>query len=183
MEDVNFLTKLSSFQREGHSLITSGTTEAHKESWGQIKEMQALHIPWSSSANTPLNHGYKTSHQMPLRLGDTAVKALFSISHFAWQNNKVILFFSSVTQLYLTLCDPMDCSIPGFPVHHQLPELTQIHVHRVGDAIQPSHPLPSPSSPAFSLSQHQGLFHEPILHVRWPEYWSLSLNISPSNEY
>ena len=58
----------------------------------------------------------------------------------------------------LTLCDPMDCSTPGFPVHHQVLELTQTHVHRVGDAIQPSHSLSSPSSPAFSLSQHQGLF-------------------------
>ena len=56
------------------------------------------------------------------------------------------------------LCDPMDCSTPGFPVYHQLPELAQIHVHRVGDAIQPSHPLASPSPPAFSVSQHQGLF-------------------------
>ena len=66
--------------------------------------------------------------------------------------------FSSVTQLCLTLCDPMDCSTPGFPVHHQLLELAQTHVHRVGDAIQLSHPLSSPSSPAFTLSQHQGLF-------------------------
>ena len=56
------------------------------------------------------------------------------------------------------LCDLMDCSTLGFPVHHQLPELTQIHVHRVGDAIQPSHPLLSLSPPAFNLSQHQGLF-------------------------
>ena len=57
-----------------------------------------------------------------------------------------------------TLCDPMDCSTPGFPVHHQLPELPQTFVHRVGDAIQPSHPLLSPSPPASNLSQHQGLF-------------------------
>ena len=56
------------------------------------------------------------------------------------------------------LCDPMDCSTSGFPVHHQLPEFTQTRVHWVGDAIQPSHPLSSPSPPAFSLSQHQGLF-------------------------
>ena len=54
--------------------------------------------------------------------------------------------------------NPMDCSTPGFPVHHQFPELTQTHVHRVGDAIQPSHPLSSPSPPTFNLSQHQGLF-------------------------
>ena len=62
------------------------------------------------------------------------------------------------TQSCPTLCDPMDCSTPGFPVHHQLPKPTQIHVHRIGDAIQPSHPLSTPSPPAFNLSQHQGLF-------------------------
>ena len=58
----------------------------------------------------------------------------------------------------LTLCYPMECSMPGLPVHHQLPELTQTHVHLVGDAIQPSHPLSSPSPPALNLSQHQDLF-------------------------
>ena len=66
--------------------------------------------------------------------------------------------FSSVTQSCLPLGHPMDCSTPGFSVHHQLPEPAQTHVHRVGDAIQPSHPLSSPSPPAFNLSQHQGLF-------------------------
>ena len=66
--------------------------------------------------------------------------------------------FSSVAQSCLTLCDPMDCSMLGMPVHHQLLEFTQTHVQRVGDAIQPSHPLLSPSPPAFNLSQHQGLF-------------------------
>ena len=65
------------------------------------------------------------------------------------------LQFSLVAQSCLTLCDPMDCSIPGLPVHHQLPEFTQTHVHWVSDAIQPSYPLLSPSSPAFNLSQHQ----------------------------
>ena len=69
-----------------------------------------------------------------------------------------IVQFSSVTQLCLTLWDPMDCRTPGFPVHHQLPELTQTHVHWVSDAIQPSHPLSSPSPPIFDLSQHQDLF-------------------------
>ena len=64
----------------------------------------------------------------------------------------------SVTQSYPTLCDPVDCSTPGFPVHHQLPELAQTHVHQVCDAIQPSHPLLSPSPPAFNLSQNQGLY-------------------------
>ena len=66
--------------------------------------------------------------------------------------------FSSVTQSCPTLCDPMNCSMPGLPVHHRLLEFTQIHVHRVSDAIQPSHPLSSPSSPAPNPSQHQSLF-------------------------
>ena len=79
---------------------------------------------------------------------------------------------------------PMDYSMPGFPVHHQLPKLPQIHVHWVGDAIQPSHPLSSPSPPAFNLSQHQGLFqNESVLCISWPKYWSFSFSISPSNEY
>ena len=66
--------------------------------------------------------------------------------------------FSSVTQSCPTLCHPMNCSTPGLPVHHQLPKFTQTHVHRVGDAIQPSHPLLSPSPPALNLSQHHSLF-------------------------
>ena len=72
--------------------------------------------------------------------------------------NVMLVPFSSVTLSCPTLWDPMDCSTLGFPVHHQIPELTQTHVHRVSDAIQPSHPLPPPSPPAFNLSQHQGLF-------------------------
>ena len=76
----------------------------------------------------------------------------------------------------------MDCITRGFPVHHQLPELAQIHVHWVGDAIQPSHPLSSPS-PALNLSQHQGLSHESALCIRWPKSWSFSFSISPSSEY
>ena len=78
-------------------------------------------------------------------------KVSINISSFFFQ-------FSSVTQSCPTLCDPMDCSTSGFPVHHQLPELAQTHVHWVGDAIQPSHSLSFPSPPAFNLSQHQGLF-------------------------
>ena len=66
--------------------------------------------------------------------------------------------FSSVAQSCLTICDPMDCSMPSFPVHHQLPDLTQTHVHWVSDAIQSSHPLSSPSPPTCNISQHQGPF-------------------------
>ena len=77
-----------------------------------------------------------------------------------WRNNsrKNEVQFSSVTQSCLTLCDPVNCSTPGLPVHHKLSEFTQTHVHRVSDAIQPSHPLSSPSPPAPNPSQHQSLF-------------------------
>ena len=81
----------------------------------------------------------------------------FSLT-FSKSSLKALIQFSSVTQSCPTLCEPMDNSTPGFPVHHKLPELTEAHVHRVGNAFQPSHPLSSPSSPAFNLSQHQGLF-------------------------
>ena len=81
-------------------------------------------------------------------------------------------WFHSGTQSCPTLCDPMNLSTPGLPVHHQLPELTQTHVHWVSDAIQPSYPLSSPSLPAY----------ESVLHIRWPKYWSFSFSISPSNK-
>ena len=76
----------------------------------------------------------------------------------------------------------MDCSTSGFLVCHQLLELTQTHVHQVGDAIQPSHPLLSPS-PTFNLARHQGLSNESVLCIRWPKYWCFSFSISPFNEY
>ena len=91
--------------------------------------------------------------------------------------------FSSVSQSYPTLCDPMDCSMPGFPVHYQFPEFTQSHVHWVGDAIQPSHLLSSPSPPAFNLSSVRVFSNESVLRIRWPKYCSFSFSISPSNEY
>ena len=72
---------------------------------------------------------------------------------------KYICLFSSTQLLsHVRLCESVDCSMPGFPVHHKLPELAQIHIHQVDDAIQPFQPLSSPSPPAFNLSQHQGLF-------------------------
>ena len=101
-----------------------------------------------------------------------------------YQINTYNPHFSSVTQFCLTLCDPMDCSTPGLPVHHQLLEFAQTHVHEThGDAIQPSHPLLSPSLPAFNLSQNQGLFNESVLPIRWPKYWSFIFNISSFKEY
>ena len=77
----------------------------------------------------------------------------------------------------------MNCSTPGLPVYHQLPESTQTHVHWVGDVIQPSHPLSSPSPLALNLSQDQGLFKWVSSSHRWPKYWSFSFHISPSNEH
>ena len=94
-----------------------------------------------------------------------------------------IFKFSSIVQSCLTLCDPMDCSTSGFPVHHQLPKLAQTHVHRVSDTIQPSHPLLSPSPFAFNLSQHLVFSNESVFCIRWPKYWNFSFSISPSSEY
>ena len=90
--------------------------------------------------------------------------------------------FSSVAQSCSTLCNPMDCSTPGLPVHHQLVEFTQTHVHWVGDAIQPSYPLLSPSPPAFYLSSWV-FSSESVLRIRWPKCWSFSFSIRPSIEY
>ena len=80
------------------------------------------------------------------------------------------------------LCDAMDCSTSGFPVHHQLLEFIQTHVHRVGDAIHHLLLL-SPSPPVYNVAQHLGLFNGSVLHIKWPKYWSFSFSISPSNEY
>ena len=97
---------------------------------------------------------------------------------------KVSHQFSSVTQSFPTLCNPMDCSTPGFAVHHQLLALAQAHAYQVGDAIQPSHLLSSPSPPSLYLSQHQGkmLFFssESALRIRWPKYYNFNFSISPS---
>ena len=118
---------------------------------------------------------------------------------FSPQDHEVILLFSSNLEalwFYLLqfrpissvqslsrvqLCDPMDCSTPGFPVHHQLPELTQTHVHQVSDDIQPSHPLSSPSPPCLQSFPASGSF--PMSHIRWPKYWSFSFNISLFKEH
>ena len=106
-----------------------------------------------------------------------SIVILFNVS------SQLSVQISSVTQSCPTFCDPMNRSTPGLPVYHQLPEFTQTHDHRVGDAIQSSHPLSSPSPPALNPSQHQGLFNESTLHMRWPKYWSFSFSISPSNEH
>ena len=88
-----------------------------------------------------------------------------------------------VTQSCPTLCNPMDCNLPDFPVLHYYPEFAQTHVHWVSDAIQPFHPLKPPSPLVLSLSPHQVFSYESALCIRWPKYWSFSFSISPSNEY
>ena len=94
----------------------------------------------------------------------------------------LVLLLCLVIQSWLNLCDPMDCSMPGFPVLHPLPEFVQTHVHWIGDAIQLSH-HPLPTSPVFNLSQHQDLFQWVSSWITWPKYWSFSFSISLFNEY
>ena len=91
--------------------------------------------------------------------------------------------FSSAAQSCLTFCNPKNRSTPGLPVHHQLPEFAQIYAHQVGDAIQPSHPLSSPSPPASNPAQHRVFSNESTLCMRWPKYWSFSFSISPCNDH
>ena len=91
--------------------------------------------------------------------------------------------FSLFAQLCPTLSSPMDCSTPGLPVHHQLLQSTQTHVHPIDDAIQPSHPLSSPFPPALNLPSIRVFSNESALHIRWPKYWSFGFNINTSNEH
>ena len=120
--------------------------------------------------------------------GKRAESCLFSYFYYLKPWKKRIFFllylFSSVQSLScVQLCDPMDCSTPGLPVHHQLLELTQTHVHWVSDSIQPSHPL----SPLLLLPSNfpniRVFSNESALHIRWPKYRSFSFNINPSNEH
>ena len=94
----------------------------------------------------------------------------------------MIVQFSSVTQSCPTLCNPMNRSTPGLPVHHQLPEFTQSHVHRVSDAIQPPHPLSSPFPPTPISPSIRVFSNESTLRMRWPKYWSFSFSVIPSKE-
>ena len=115
----------------------------------QVPRAQSLVVGWTSLVNTSLDVAEKVFAAV---INTYSQLTLRSLPLMVWVQ------FSSVAQPCPTLCNPMDCSTPGIPVHHQLLELTQSHVHQVGDAIQPSHPLSSPSPLVFSLSQHQGLF-------------------------
>ena len=118
--------------------------------WKQVLQWSpSLHLPHY----TPLFLVF--SNTTAQGLTDSGLSSVSSVAQSEPTDN----LLSSVQLLSLVLlCNPMDCSTPGFPVHHNFPELSQTHVHQVGDAIQPSHPLLSPSPPAFNLSQHQGVF-------------------------
>ncbi|XDA87905.1 hypothetical protein R6Z07F_017587 [Ovis aries] len=125
---------------------------------------------------------------MDCSLPASSVHEIFQARVLEWGANYCcssnVIQFSSVAQLCWTLCNPMVCSMPGLPVHDQFPELAQTHVHRVGDAIQPSCPLSTPLPPDFNLYQLQGLFQEEesALHTMWPKHWSFSFSFSPFNE-
>ena len=124
------------------------------EQWGLWLIEEACPTLRSSNFQTFL----KTQHSLTRYLQTIQLQG-FRLKTLSIRDECVsYLKFSSVAQLCPTLCDPMNCSTPGLPVHHHLPEFTQTHVHRVGDAIQPSHPLSSPSPPAPNPSQHQSLF-------------------------
>ena len=117
--------------------------------WTIREALTLFYISYKATVRTDMGQ------QTGSKLGKEYIKVIYCYPSYLTSIQRQ---FSSVAQSCLTLCDPVECSMSGFPVDHQLPELTQTHDNWVGDAIQPSHPLLSPSPPAFNLSQHQGLF-------------------------
>ena len=152
--------------------------------------MNFIHFIFNSlkrSSYSPFNHLLDNIHS---HLSPNPTKLVIAnhglIFIFLWKFIKSktnSIQFSSVAQSFLTLCDPKECNIPGFPVHHQLPEFTQTHVQWVGDVIQPSDPLVSPLLPPSIIPKIRVFSNELVLCIRWPKYWNFSFSISPSNEY
>ena len=145
---------------------------------GSVKLLPGLLLKTElQSPSSTIHWGIWTSTQrsnseLPSRgLQDTHV--------YPWLIHVSSVHFSSIAQSCLTLCDPMNHSMPGLPVPHQFPEFTQTHVHRVGDAIQPSHPLSSPSVLPPILPNIRVFSNESTLHMRWPKYWSFSFRSVP----
>ena len=126
----------------------------------QIREIMLFHYIYSSTQFTKYIHSTFTwlAWFIELLFLQCQVTTIYKIDMQGKCSVIHSVQFSSVSQSCLTLCDPMNCSTPGLPVHHHLPEFTQTYVHRVGDAIQPSYPQSSPSPPAPNSSQHQSLF-------------------------
>ena len=140
------------YRGNGNWVEVSGIEE-NIDPWGRGR-------PWSQEV---ASWGARTVRVKSCQRERISRKARMEVG---WRNGiQVEIQFSSVTQLCPTLCDPMDGSTPGFPVLHCHLEFTENHVHQVGDAIQPSQPLSSPSPPTLNISQHQGLL------IRWPKYW------------
>ena len=129
-----------------------------KTAWKSDTMTSHSHSPFFCELPSAVNLAIGTLDSMHLAKYSTNSKVKWLSRNHSWLSFSSSVQVSSVAQSCLTLSDPMDCSTPGFPVHHQLPEFTQTHVHWVGDTIQPSHPLSSPSPAFFNLSQHQGLF-------------------------
>ena len=153
----------------------------------QARILEWVAIPFSrrSSRSRDLTHISCIVRQILYHCATWEVLSLScTIGHLMLFSNTYLKMFSSDQLLsHVRLCNPMDCSTAGFPVHYQLQEITQTHVDPVGDAIQPSHPLLSASPPTFNPSQHRGCFNESAHLIRWPKYWSFSFSISLSNEY
>ena len=150
-------------------------------SFPSTNSLSTLHAYFPESLNPLLHHstpGISTS----LSMNNCFLHASGSLSKGNSSSSSRVLFssFSSVAQLCTTLCNSMDCSMWGFPVHHQLPELAQTHL-QVGDAVQPSHPLSSSSPLLFNLASIKVSSNESVLWIRWSKYWSFSF--SPSNEH
>ena len=144
---------------------SSSTTDPSPEPAGAAQGLEVRMLHKLPRVRSCLLHGYSSAQQTPcdyaarLRMDFTVKKYILPRTKYYAVTYIHITLFSSVQSLScVCLCGPMDCSTPGFSVHQHLLELAQTHVHRVSDVIQPSHPLSSPSPPAFSLSQHQGLF-------------------------
>ena len=138
-----------------------------------------FHQSISKEGNKLINYHHITLGQV----ATNASNAILYLLRYAFQTRLTQFQFSSVAQSHPTLCDPMDCSTPGLPVHHRLPEFTQTHVHWVSDAIQPSHLLSSPFLLPSVLPSVRVFSNESALHIRWPKYWSFSFNINPFSEH
>ena len=175
LHDLSRIGNSFPFIAEKYSIVwmnQSLTFTYWRTSWSLLSEGPLITgSPWASRNLSIAVQVFLPWHWCPRRLLLWGLCSQFSSVQF-----------SSVTQSCPTLCDHMNHSTPGLPVH-QLLESTQTHVNRVSDAIQPSHPLSSPSPPAPNPSQHQGLFRMSQLWIRWPKYWSFSFKISPSNEH
>ena len=129
------------------------------QAWLILCDPMHLYSPWNSPGqNTAVGSLYLPQGIVPSQGTNPGLLHCRRILHQLRHKGSPSVQFSSVAQSCPTLCDPMNRSTPGLPVHHQLPEFTQTHVHQVSDAIQPSHPLSPPSPPAPNPSQHQGLF-------------------------